>query len=264
MRKLALVAILLLILHPAFADTQLKVVTATDKSPYGSYYTPSAIDGSLITYWFVYTDLPAWLKLDLGKSCSLSKISIFWKQYFGSPNYDIQGSNDNLNWANLYTGLSSAMVKLDPYQQDYPLSGAYRYIRLNINQMEMVLPVIYEVKLYGSADTAVTPAPQQPAPIKPGQPARISSVSPQDGATFLENELISINAVLADTTGAGQVDYQFSVDGAIRKSWQRAASYTLSGLSSGTHKLKAEVKNNSGQDTKEAEVYIFRSPIAPP
>src|SRR3989338_2899436 len=145
-----------------FAEEELTNLKAEASSQYSSYYSPSkAIDNNLTTtFWRGGTGQSTWwLKLDLSKTYSLTKIDIWWHNTSGSKDYNIEGSNDSISWTTLYSRLSSVGGARNPYKVTYPLSGSYRYIRLYINQPQSFgyQPVIFEVKLYGQATADTTP-----------------------------------------------------------------------------------------------------------
>lgn len=161
LKRVSLTLFFCLICELTFAQTELSIFSATASSSYHSHTVAKSVDQSLSTYWrgvsrgtFAWIRVGFikrywWLKLDLGKSYNLTQISIWWHKDRGSTNYDIQASNDNVNWVNLYTGLSSAGGSTNPFQTDYVLSGTYRYLRIYINRAQASYPIIYEVKLSG-------------------------------------------------------------------------------------------------------------------
>ena len=93
-------------------------------------------------------------------------------------------------------------------------------------------------------------------------PPKITSVTPTEGATFYESGSIIISSTLS-STGSSPLEYQFSIDGIIKQAWSAQANYTWAATAC-SHKIKTEVRNISGQDGKEAEIYVFRKPIPPP
>ena len=157
---------------PPTDGSELIITAASASSSNGSYPAARAKDKNLSTYWqgnWSALSKPKfwWLTLDLGKSCFLAKLSIFWNKDRGSTNYNVQGSANGSTWANLYAGLSSAGSVTNPAQKDHNLSGSYRYIRIYINTVQNTYPIIYEAKLYGqiildvpAIDKVTTPTKQ--------------------------------------------------------------------------------------------------------
>ncbi|MDP2905075.1 MAG: hypothetical protein Q8O22_02070, partial [Candidatus Omnitrophota bacterium] len=93
------------------------------------------------------------------------------------------------------------------------------------------------------------------------EPPRIISLIPLDGAGFNEVEVVSISAT--GTNDASAVEYQFSIDGAVKQAWSKDPVYKWTGQA-GRHTIKIEVKNSKGNDSKQAEVYVYRKPVSPP
>jgi hypothetical protein len=93
-------------------------------------------------------------------------------------------------------------------------------------------------------------------------PSKIASLTPADGSTYYEDDEIS-SLVKVYELDHSPVEYQFSVDGAIKQPWSPDSSFPFKpGL--GLHKLTAETQDTAGGDSKEAQVYVLRRPISPP
>lgn len=236
---------------PPASGSELTIPYATASSSNKSYPAARAIDKNFSTYWQGYWSFFSrptswWLVFDLGKIYSLTKISIFWNNVYGSTNYSIQGSSDNKTWINLQAGLSSAGGKANPYQKDHGLAGIYRYIRLYINKSQSTYPIVYEIKIYGAL-----PEPEPP---------RIISSTPQSGAVYYDGEAVTVSATVND--GASGAEYQFYADGTIKQAWSKEAVFKWT-AQPGKHNIKIEVKNAKGSDSKQIELYAFRKPISP-
>jgi hypothetical protein len=97
------------------------------------------------------------------------------------------------------------------------------------------------------------------------RPLKITDITPADGASFYESDIVSISPTL-NTTDTSSLEYQFSIDGVIRQAWSTLSSYSWTPTSQdkGSHNIKVEVRDISGQDTRDVEVYIFRKPLSPP
>jgi hypothetical protein len=91
----------------------------------------------------------------------------------------------------------------------------------------------------------------------------ITGISPSDGTTFYGNDTILISSTVNDTDPS-PLEYQFSIDGIIKQPWSSQASFIWTQGSSGSHNLKIEVRDAGGQDSEEAENFIFRKPLSPP
>jgi len=106
-----------------------------------------------------------WLSMDLGKTASVSKLTILWDATYGSSNYSIQGSANNSTWVDLQTGQSSS----GSTTKQHTITGSYRYLRIYINKSQNTYPIIYEVKVYG-----IVVAPDTEGPL-------LEITSPKDG-----------------------------------------------------------------------------------
>jgi hypothetical protein len=84
------------------AEQPLAIATATASSEQnaGHFSAANAIDSRLDTRWSSdpTQSAPQWLRLDFGQRKLVSSLSINWQTAF-SPNYDIQASDNAVNWA---------------------------------------------------------------------------------------------------------------------------------------------------------------------
>ena len=199
---------------PPAPGSELVISSAGASSSDKSHLIPMAIDKNLSTYWQGSGNLfsrPSswWVVFDLGKTYSLSKISIFWNNASGSTNYSIQGSADNKAWINLQTGQSSAGGKTNPYQKDHNLTGLYRYIRIYLYNTQKYYPVIYEVKIFGNP---------------PDDTAPTGSIKINNGVQYTNSSTVTLNLSAQDNSGGtGLSQMRFSNDGTT---WSAAENYT--------------------------------------
>lgn len=94
---------------------------------------------------------------------------------------------------------------------------------------------------------------------------QILSVNPVDGSRFYENDSILINATV-NSDNSSPLEYQFSIDGVVKQAWSEIQNYTWSPIPTdkGIRNIKIEVRNASGQDTRQTEIYVLRKAIEPP
>jgi type 1 glutamine amidotransferase len=84
----------------------------------------SAIDGNSGTRWSsTFTD-PQWISVDLGAAHQISRVRLNWETAFGRA-YQIQISNDNTNWTNLFSTTTG-----DGGVDDVTVSGNGRWVRV--------------------------------------------------------------------------------------------------------------------------------------
>ncbi|MDQ2076097.1 di-heme oxidoredictase family protein [Marinimicrobium sp. ABcell2] len=87
----------------------------------------AAIDGDMNTRWAsaAQTD-PSHITIDLGQAYELSQVIIHWEAA-NADTYEIQGSNDNANWATLATETGGSF---GDRTDNVSVSGIYRYVRM--------------------------------------------------------------------------------------------------------------------------------------
>jgi hypothetical protein len=75
-------------------------VTASSEQNAGHFAAANALDFRQDTRWSSEPaqSAPQWLRLDLGQRKTVSSLSITWEAAY-SPSYDIQASDDGVNWA---------------------------------------------------------------------------------------------------------------------------------------------------------------------
>jgi hypothetical protein len=59
-----------------------------------------------------------------------------------------------------------------------------------------------------------------------------------------------------------RIEFQFYLDGSLKAAWGKEANYAWKPVR-GKHKLKVEIKDSKGQDSKEVEYYVYRRPLSP-
>ncbi|MBM3250059.1 MAG: fibronectin type III domain-containing protein [Candidatus Omnitrophica bacterium] len=115
--------------------------------------------------------------------------------------------------------------------------------------------------------------------IKYNRQPVISIFKPVDRSSFTEGDAISLYACATDADGDAR-QFQFSVDGVVKKPWSNSTSTCSYGSTYGTatsyswqtgsgnsgyHKLKVEVRDNKVPPVfKEINIFIYRKPSGPP
>lgn len=206
--------------HLAFAQEELNIFSASASSSLSASPASKAIDKNLITYWQGARKRFWWLRLDLGKSLSLTKISIFWHKDQGATNYRLEGSSDGRRWRSLAANLSSSGGTGNPHLKEHSLSGAYRFLRIYIHKAQKSSPIIYEVKTFGQ--------------ISPDTTAPTGSIQINQGALHTNSTSVTLSLFAQDNPGGlGLSQMQFSNDGtawstpelyATVKSWTLSAA----------------------------------------
>lgn len=86
----------------------------------------NAVDGDGNTRWGSEHSDSQWFRLDLGKRCKITSVTIDWETAYAAD-YDIEVSSDGNEWLTMFRqrGLSA------PGKVRHPISAACRYIRIN-------------------------------------------------------------------------------------------------------------------------------------
>ena len=140
------------------AESQFSLSGATASSAENSAMPASkAIDDNFGTRWSsAYSD-PQWIKIDLGATKHVSRITLHWETA-ASRRYDLQVSTDGNAWQTIYTD-SNGNGGTDDISG---LSGVGRYFRIYSHTRTTSYGVsLWEVKVYGDAnpECAQPPAP---------------------------------------------------------------------------------------------------------
>lgn len=106
------------------------VISASSEPAGGSGYAWNAFDDDLTTYWTPSSDTDEWIKVDLGNEVKVKKVRIKTIPSFGIKNFKVQGSNDDINWTDLYVGIAN---DTDDWQEfNLTTTGKFRYYRIYI------------------------------------------------------------------------------------------------------------------------------------
>lgn len=101
-----------------------------DSSGNDGNFESNLIDGNLSTRWSD-NGLGAWVALDLGGLVPVNEVLITW--YNGdqrSNNFTLQGSTDNVQWTNLYSGSSNPSAA--PQSYTFPTTNL-KYVKVTVN-----------------------------------------------------------------------------------------------------------------------------------
>jgi hypothetical protein len=145
-----------------------KPVTAS--STYSGKPATNAIDGSTGTYWrsvSVSSSNPiAWLCVDLGVAMTVGRTIVRWKDSYYAKSYEVQVSNDGVDWTKAY---STASGKSGVQDFAFPQTAA-RYVRLYLTKNNKSSYRILEFEVYSRAsaiaksngdDLAAAPIPEE-------------------------------------------------------------------------------------------------------
>jgi hypothetical protein len=134
----------------------LSIVGATASSSQSSSFAPGrAIDGNTATRWSSGQGAAQWLRLDLGQRVLVSSLKLNWETAF-SPNYDVQVSDDGVNFARLrqIAGMAPGVQEVSGHDV------SARYVRIYANEVSGYGSVsLREVEVVGSPTVTCSATP---------------------------------------------------------------------------------------------------------
>ncbi len=142
-----------------------------------------ATDGDIATQWGAAWNVDnQWIDIDLGAVAIINRVVLKWQNPLTyATQYNIQVSNDELNWSTLYTqnngtgGVRIPDVNGNPYcVEDITVSGSGRYVRMYAPKCVSGFGVaLYEFEVYGSG--GANPPPKQTVNLALNKQATASS-----------------------------------------------------------------------------------------
>ncbi len=120
-------------------------VKASSRESWWDHAPKHAVDGDPNTYWASKWSDPQWFYVDLGKSTDVSSVILRWHEWGYAKSYQIQVSDDAVNWATIYS-TSSGDGGLDEING---LKGSGRYVRVHGSERGTFFSyALYEFKVY--------------------------------------------------------------------------------------------------------------------
>lgn len=139
-------------------------VASSEEVPGGEFLPGHVTDGMEYTGWSSRYEDPSWIYVDLGGIYVLNRVILEWETAFGSA-YEIQVSNDALEWTTIYSTNAG-----DGATDDISLTGTGRYVRMYGTQRGTQWGYnLFEFEVYGSPSTG-------PLLETPGNPAAVPGV----------------------------------------------------------------------------------------
>ena len=138
--------------------------TATSSSNENAGTTPNlAVDGNVTgTRWSSAAADPQWIQIDLGSTQSICQVRLTWEAAYGKS-FQIQTSNDAINWTNIYTTTTGAGGV-----QTLAVSGSGRYIRMYGTVRGTGYGYsLWEFEVYAGNGPTPTTGPATATPINP-------------------------------------------------------------------------------------------------
>ncbi|MEU4564250.1 discoidin domain-containing protein [Actinoplanes sp. NPDC023936] len=128
--------------------SQNKPATASSSESAGTPAT-AAVDGDNGTRWSSAFAAAQWFQIDLGASTAVSRVAITWEAAYAKA-FTLQLSDNGTTWTNAYSTTTATGG-----QQSIPLSGAARYVRINLTQraLEAYGYSFWEFQVYAGSTT---------------------------------------------------------------------------------------------------------------
>jgi hypothetical protein len=105
----------------------------------------NATDGNTGTRWSSAFSDPQWLRVDLGATHNINKVTLNWEAAYARA-FQVQTSNDGTNWTTIYsttTGTGGV--------QNLTVTGSGRYVRVNGTQRATAYGYsLWEFQVYGT------------------------------------------------------------------------------------------------------------------
>ena len=130
-----------------------QAVPAVSSSQEGGFAAANATDGNTTsTRWSSNRNDAEWIYVDLGSNSNgvtIDRVVLYWQSAYGKA-YQIQTSNDALNWTTIYSTSTG-----DGHIDDLSVSGSGRYVRMNgVKRGTGYGYSLYEFQVYGQRVTA--------------------------------------------------------------------------------------------------------------
>jgi len=127
--------------------------TPTASQAHAAYPITNAFDDNAATLWFQSTGgYPKWFKYDFGAGTSwrISKITIKNVSTQEINAFDVDGSNNDSDYTELYSGNCAENDNVQTFEFDTDNETAYRYIRVDITSVYIGAETcqVYEVQMF--------------------------------------------------------------------------------------------------------------------
>jgi hypothetical protein len=125
--------------------SQGKPVTVSSVANPGTNTAAKAVDGDMNTRWESATSDPQWIYVDLGTTCTITQVVLYWEAAYGKA-YKIQTSTDASTWTDVYSTTTG-----DGGTDTITVSGSGRYVRMyGTARGTSFAYSLWEFKVYGN------------------------------------------------------------------------------------------------------------------
>ncbi len=184
-----------------------------------------AVDGNATsTRWASVEPAPnaEWIYVDLGSTTAVGEVILKWEAAYGKS-YQVQTSNDAVNWTTIYTTTTG-----DGATDDLVISGNGRYVRVYMTVRGTVYGYsLWELEVYGTGgatatNTSVAPtATRTNTPIGPTATRTNTSVPPTATNTAVASGDLALNKTATASSVEANTSFVAAnaVDGNANTRW---------------------------------------------
>lgn len=202
MAKIIFFLLLLFLPKKVLAVDILSGHSPTCSSTYSGFSCSSVKDDNNTTFWVANGETDQWVSFDLGEDGSISGHTLIWQEYSGVDrvtNYKVQGSANNSDWTDIYTGNTASATcdegspaKTCTSTESYTNSSNYRYFRILMDAYSGSGQVVaYEISME-EASSSPTPTPTG-VPASPTPTGVVPTGTSLTYETVMTTEIKSIN-----------------------------------------------------------------------
>lgn len=122
-------------------------------STYSSYYPSNAFDGSTSSMWYTRTSGEQWIQVSTVRPIRLGGFRWYLGSNYRPKDFKVQGSDDGVNWTDLFTGTSDDTQGWKEYYWQY--ADAYLYHRWTITTRFSSYLYLYEIEAFVHDEKAI-------------------------------------------------------------------------------------------------------------
>lgn len=122
-------------------------------SNYSSYYPSNAFDGSTSSMWYVRGYDEQWIQVSTTRPLRFGGFRWYVPSSYGPNEFKVQGSNDGVNWVELYSGISENVNGWQEFYWEY--AEAYMYHRWMVISKYSYYLRIYEIEGFIHEEKAI-------------------------------------------------------------------------------------------------------------
>lgn len=122
-------------------------------STYSSYYPSNAFDGSTSSMWYTRTTGEQWIQVSTVRPIRLGGFRWYLGSNYRPKDFKVQGSDDGVNWTDLFIGTSEDTAGWKEYYWQY--ADAYLYHRWTITTRYSSYLYLYEIEAFVHDEKAI-------------------------------------------------------------------------------------------------------------